>query len=166
MPSLVEFTVHQFYADECCERVLELVDRATAMAHATRLIGSVGALLGTTVRVVVTDSAEETVFDWKSSEGMICQPTEARPPAGDRPVGKRVNTDARQLKLVTDSQRDRRIDGSIDADHNVAKRAGPTLSLASSSGGSASEPTSKGRLQNFDHKSVRLRLRVVAGTES
>lgn len=69
-----EFSVYQFFADERWERVRDHVDTNTAMLAATHYCTSVGARLGTTRRVIVTDGGDFIVFEWKFGEGITFPP--------------------------------------------------------------------------------------------
>lgn len=72
-----EFSVYQFFPGEHWERVLQFVDAETAVRMARRLTRSVGARLGTTCRVIITDGDDYCVFEWKHGEG-ITYPPEAQ----------------------------------------------------------------------------------------
>jgi hypothetical protein len=65
-----EFSVYQFFPDEICERVLHFVDVETAVKCARRLTESVGARLGMTRRVIITDGGDCVCFEWKHGEGI------------------------------------------------------------------------------------------------
>ena len=65
-----EFSVYQFFPDEVYERVVEFVDAETAVKTARRCTESVGARLGMTRRVIITDGGDYTVFEWKHGEGI------------------------------------------------------------------------------------------------
>jgi hypothetical protein len=71
-----EFSVYQFFLDDKYERVLDFVDAETAVKKAKSLSQSVGAKLGMTVRIIITDGGDHTVFEWKRGEG-VTFPTEA-----------------------------------------------------------------------------------------
>lgn len=75
-----EFSVYQFFPDESYEEVLRFVDGRTAVEQAKRLTDSVGGRIGTTVRVIITDGGDFTVFEWKYGEGVTFPPRQ-EPPA-------------------------------------------------------------------------------------
>lgn len=52
MEARSEFSVYQFFPDESYEEVLRFVDPETAVLMAKKLTQSVGAKIGTTVRVM------------------------------------------------------------------------------------------------------------------
>jgi len=65
-----EYSVYQFFKDGSCERVREFVDEqsaAEAFHHYTR---SAGALIGFTVRVIITDGGDDTCAEWIHGEGI------------------------------------------------------------------------------------------------
>lgn len=68
------FAVWQFFSDgthECVGRGLNAKE-AVKKAHA--YCRSVGATVGTTVRVIITDDCDYTVFEWKRGEGVTFPP--------------------------------------------------------------------------------------------
>lgn len=65
-----EFSVYQFFPDATYERVAWFVDLAEAMRIAKMLTQSLGARVGTTLRVIVTDGGDHTVFEWLHGEGI------------------------------------------------------------------------------------------------
>lgn len=69
-----EFSVYQFFADERYEEVLRYVDAETAVNRATQLTQSIGAQIGTIVRVIITDGGDFTNFEWKFGEGVTYPP--------------------------------------------------------------------------------------------
>jgi hypothetical protein len=73
-----EFSVYQFFENDTQERVREFVsveEAAKAFGHYTN---SVGARMGITVRVIITDGGDCTVAEWKFGEGIVFPP-EAKP---------------------------------------------------------------------------------------
>jgi len=64
------FSVVQFFADDGYEYVLNNVDARTAVECAKRLTETVGGRLGTMRRVIITDTGDLTVFEWKFGEGV------------------------------------------------------------------------------------------------
>jgi len=73
-----EFSVFQFFADESYECVRSRVDAETAVMAAKHYTTSVGAQLGTTRRVIITDGGDCTNFEWKFGEGVIYPPHDGR----------------------------------------------------------------------------------------
>lgn len=69
-----EFSVCQFFVDDSYEYVLRFVDAKTAVETAKRYTESVGAKIGTTVRVIITDGGDYTNFEWKFGEGVVFPP--------------------------------------------------------------------------------------------
>lgn len=69
-----EFSVYQFFPDETYKEVLRFVDAETAVNRAAQLTRSVGAKLGTTVKVIITDGGDFTNFEWKFGEGITYPP--------------------------------------------------------------------------------------------
>lgn len=65
------FSVYQFFADETYERVRRQVPAEEAVKAAQHYSASVGAQLGTTRRVIITDTGDSTVFEWKFGEGVV-----------------------------------------------------------------------------------------------
>lgn len=66
-----EFSVYQFFPDETYERVASFVDPETAMRTVKTLTETLGARLGTTVRIIITDGGDFTVLEWKHGEGIV-----------------------------------------------------------------------------------------------
>lgn len=66
-----EFSVFQFFADGTLERVRESVDAEEAVKAAHHYCHSIGARLGTTRRVIITDADDFTNFEWKYGEGVM-----------------------------------------------------------------------------------------------
>jgi len=69
-----EFSVYQFFLDETSERVESFVDPQTAVETACRLTRSVGAKMGTTARVIITDGGDFTCFEWQAGKGVTYPP--------------------------------------------------------------------------------------------
>lgn len=65
-----EFSVYQFFEDSTNERVREFVGAKEAVVAATHYCNSVGARMGTTQRVIITDGGDCTVFEWKHGKGV------------------------------------------------------------------------------------------------
>lgn len=66
-----KFNVHQFFADDSNERVLNLVSAKEAVEKAYSLRSSVGAQIGTTKRVIITDGGDLTLWDWTYEKGLV-----------------------------------------------------------------------------------------------
>lgn len=65
------FSVVQFFEDGSYEYVRQFVDvreAAKAFAHYTT---SVGASIGTTVRVIITDGGDSICFEWVYGKGLV-----------------------------------------------------------------------------------------------
>lgn len=69
-----EFSVYQFFPDHTWERVREGVDAREAMEAARQYSTCVGAQLGTTVSVMITDGGDYCCFEWKRGEGIVFPP--------------------------------------------------------------------------------------------
>ena len=72
-----EFSVFQFFPDDTYERVREFVDAKEAVDAAHHYCNSVGAKLGTTKRVIITDSGDFTCFEWIYGKGVVFPPQPA-----------------------------------------------------------------------------------------
>lgn len=71
---LGEFSVCQFFVDGSYEYVRRFVGAEEAVQTARHYCTSVGAKIGTTVRVIITDGGDYTNFEWKFGEGIIYPP--------------------------------------------------------------------------------------------
>jgi hypothetical protein len=71
MSSTGEFSVCQFFPDGSYEYVRRFVDAEEAVKAAHHYCHSVGAKIGTTVRVIITDGGDCTNFEWKYGEGIV-----------------------------------------------------------------------------------------------
>lgn len=69
-----EFSVCQFFPDGTYDYELRGVDGKTAIECAARLASSVGARIGTTKRIIITDADDCTAFEWKHGEGITFPP--------------------------------------------------------------------------------------------
>ena len=69
-----EYSVYQFFPDDSCERVVSFVSPEKAVHMAQRLTETVGARLGTTRRIIITDGGDYCVFEWKHGEGITFPP--------------------------------------------------------------------------------------------
>jgi hypothetical protein len=65
-----EFNVYQFFADESYECVCQGVGPAEAVRKAHACCSSVGARIGTTRRVIITDREDCTNFEWCYGKGI------------------------------------------------------------------------------------------------
>ena len=74
MSSRGEFSVVQFFPDGTYERVREFVDAKEAVDAAHHYCSCVGARMGTTQRVIITDGEDFTCFEWKYGEGVLFPP--------------------------------------------------------------------------------------------
>jgi hypothetical protein len=74
---LGEFSVCQFFVDGSFEYVRSFVGAEDAVQAARHYCTSVGAQLGTTVRVIITDADDFTNFEWKFGEGIVFPPRDA-----------------------------------------------------------------------------------------
>jgi hypothetical protein len=81
------FSVCQFFEDGSYEYVRRGVGGAEAVEAAMHYATSVGARMGLTRRVIITDSGDYTTFEWKWDEG-ITFPAEG-PAAGQLKRGVR-----------------------------------------------------------------------------
>jgi hypothetical protein len=74
-----EFSVYQFFANDTYERVRSFVGAQEAVEAARALTTSVGARIGTTRRVIITDGGDCTNFEWKFGEGVTYPPRRSPP---------------------------------------------------------------------------------------
>lgn len=65
-----EFSVCQFFENGNYEYVRRFVDAKEAVEAAHHYCNSVGARLGTTVRVIITDMGDCTNFEWQFGKGV------------------------------------------------------------------------------------------------
>jgi len=72
-----QYSVYQFFVDGSSEVVRSFVGAEEAVITARRYTESVGARLGTTVRVTITDGVDFTNFEWKFGEGVTFPPRDA-----------------------------------------------------------------------------------------
>ena len=59
-----EFSVCQFFDNETYEYVQRFVDAETAVHKAIAMASSVGAKVGTTQRVIITDGGDSINWEW------------------------------------------------------------------------------------------------------
>lgn len=78
MTGRAEFSVYQFFPDDSCEEVLRFVEAGPAVSMAAQLSQSVGARIGTTVRIIITDGGDFTVFEWLYGKGVTFPNLEMR----------------------------------------------------------------------------------------
>jgi hypothetical protein len=72
-----EFSVCQFFPGGDYEYVRSGVGAEEAVKAAHHYANSVGAKLGTTMRVIITDGGDCTVFEWRFGEGVVFPPPAA-----------------------------------------------------------------------------------------
>jgi hypothetical protein len=72
-----EYSVYQFFPDESYERVSEFVSGEKATNVAKICCTSMGARLGITRRVIITDGGDVTVFEWQHGKGITYPPRPA-----------------------------------------------------------------------------------------
>jgi hypothetical protein len=66
-----EFSVCQFFQDDSYEYVRRYVDAEEAAKAAAHYTQSVGARMGFTQRVIITDGGDCIAFEWKFGEGIV-----------------------------------------------------------------------------------------------
>lgn len=64
------FSVVQFFPDDSYEYVCRNTPARQAVETAKRMTETLGARLGTTRRVIITDDGDCTCFEWKFGEGV------------------------------------------------------------------------------------------------
>lgn len=69
-----EFSVYQFFPDESYERVVEFVSFEKAARVAYQCCTSVGAKIGITQRVMLTDGGDCIVYEWIYGQGITYPP--------------------------------------------------------------------------------------------
>lgn len=69
-----EFSVCQFFDNDDYEYVRRYVSAEEAMSAAKHYCNSVGAKLGMTIRVIITDGGDCVNFEWKFGEGVVFPP--------------------------------------------------------------------------------------------
>lgn len=70
------FNVVQFFPNGSYEYVRRGVPAEEAVKTAYHYSYSIGAQLGTTVRVIITDGGDSTNFEWRFGEGVVFPPPE------------------------------------------------------------------------------------------
>jgi hypothetical protein len=73
-----EFSVCQFFEDGSYEYTNRWIDAETAVQRAKVLTTTVGAKLGTTRRVIITDGGDCCVFEWQYGKGVTFPPPDAK----------------------------------------------------------------------------------------
>lgn len=66
-----KFDVYQFFTDDSREHVLSRVSAQEAVKKAYYLATSVGAKIGTTKRVIITDNGDMTAWEWIYGKGFV-----------------------------------------------------------------------------------------------
>lgn len=66
-----EFSVFQFFSDDDYEEVCRRVNIEEAVKKAKSLTESIGAKIGTTQRVIITDRGDDCCFEWQFGKGII-----------------------------------------------------------------------------------------------
>jgi hypothetical protein len=82
-----EFSVCQFFEDGSYEYVRRNVGPQEAVETAKRYSESVGAQIGTTRRVIITDADDFTNFEWKYGEGVTYPPHDGKQFVADEQGG-------------------------------------------------------------------------------
>ena len=77
-----EFSVCQFFADNTHEYVRQHVSAEEAVVATKHYIESIGAKLGTTKRVIITDNGDCCAFEWQFGKGVTFPPELAGNVAG------------------------------------------------------------------------------------
>lgn len=72
------FNVCQFFADDTYEYVERRLTAEHAVERAKSCTETVGARVGTTTRVIITDADDLTVFEWRFGAGVIFPTPEMR----------------------------------------------------------------------------------------
>lgn len=69
-----KYSVCQFFEDGQYEWVRRNVNSVEAVKAAIHYSTSVGATLGTTARVIITDEGDSINWEWKHGEGIVFPP--------------------------------------------------------------------------------------------
>lgn len=72
--SLGEFSVVQFFVDGSHEYVERNIDADTAARRFADMTRTVGARIGTTVKVIITDDGDCTNMEWQHGRGITYPP--------------------------------------------------------------------------------------------
>jgi hypothetical protein len=70
-PGRAEFSVAQFFADGSWQYVRRYVGVEAAVEAAYHYTHSVGAQVGTTRRVIITDGGDLVAFEWQFGAGVV-----------------------------------------------------------------------------------------------
>ncbi len=81
-----QYSTFQFFADGTYECVREFVGAAEAVKAAAHYTTCVGAQIGTTVRVIITNGGDDCVFEWIRERGVVFPVGTVWPPAGGLPI--------------------------------------------------------------------------------
>lgn len=73
-----KFSVYQFFPDGRSERVRAFVSAEEAVEAFVHYTSSVGARLGTTVRVIITDGGDFTTAEWEFGKGVVYPPNDSK----------------------------------------------------------------------------------------
>jgi hypothetical protein len=74
-----QYSVVQFFPDGSYEYVARWIMPEAAVRLAKRITETIGAKLGTTTRVIITDGGDSTVFEWQHGRGVTFPPTRGDP---------------------------------------------------------------------------------------
>jgi hypothetical protein len=69
--SAAEYSVCQFFEDDSYVYELRRVTLERAVKNAEHLSSSVGAKLGMTKRVIITDGGDSIVYEWQYGKGLV-----------------------------------------------------------------------------------------------
>lgn len=69
--SQMRFSVWQFFTGGNCEKAGEALTAWEAVVMANALVHTLAAQSGTTCRIVVTNSGDFTVWEWRHGEGLV-----------------------------------------------------------------------------------------------
>lgn len=75
-----EYSVVQFFADDSYEKIVEFVGPEEAIRVAIQTCRSVGAKIGTTKRVIITDGGDFCNWEWIHGQGIVYPPEVAGKP--------------------------------------------------------------------------------------
>jgi hypothetical protein len=73
-----EFSVAQFLVDGTYEYIARRVGAEEAVHAAKLATESLGAQTGLVTRLIITDSGDNTVFEWKHGEGVTYPPQDSK----------------------------------------------------------------------------------------
>ena len=75
-PNSKEYSVYLWFEDGSYHRELQHVDMVTAVAKATSMCTNVGAQMGITQKVMITDGGDCSIFEWEHGKGIVHPPEE------------------------------------------------------------------------------------------